>query len=144
LLAVPLVIVGVTAVSSVNERVQSLEYRATATILLEGNAGASNFPRMATTRPALASAIKRAGLSVTVDELGAAVSVRLVPGTDFLEINAIHGQPAVAAEYANVVAEDFVRYVAGVRGSQLISARAELPKQLAKRGELISSQKVAD
>ena len=75
---------------------------------------------------------------------GAAVSVRLVPGTEFLEINAIHGQPAVAAEYANVVAEDFVRYVAGVRGSQLISARAELPKQLAKRGELISSQKVAD
>ena len=44
LLVVPLVIVGVTAVSSVNERVQPLEYRATAMILLEGNAGASNFP----------------------------------------------------------------------------------------------------
>ena len=131
LLVVPLAMAGITAFVSANAPVQPLRYRATATILLQGRAGGNNFPRMATSRPALDAAIKESRLSVTIDELQAAVSARMVPGTDFLEIDAVHTQPSIATANANAVAEGLARYVEEIRESQFIAARAELSKQLA-------------
>ncbi|PKB78923.1 MAG: hypothetical protein BZY88_15955 [SAR202 cluster bacterium Io17-Chloro-G9] len=144
LLVVPLAPAGITAGVSASEPVQPLTYKATATFLLEGSAGVNNFPPLVTTRPALDAAAKQAGLSSTVEELQASVSARLVPGTDFLEINATHTQPTMAADNANAVAAEFARQVAKIRESQLSAARDELAKQLEVLGEFASVRRVAD
>ena len=143
LLVVPLAMAGITAFVSANAPVQPLRYRATATILLQGSAGVNNFPRMATSRPALDAAIKESRLSVTIDELQAAVSARMVPGTDFLEIDAVHTQPSIATANANAVAEGLARYVEEIRESQFIATRAELSKQLANLETFTLSSDVA-
>ena len=61
-----------------------------------------------------------------------------------MEIDAVHTQPQIAAENANAVAAGFVSYVEGIRESQFIAARTELPNQLAELGEFALVGEVAE
>ena len=144
LLVVPLMLAGIIAAVGANEPAPPPQYRATATVLMQSRSGVNNFPQLVTTRPFLDAAVKRSGLSVSLDELQAIVSARLVADTDFLEIRATHTQPAQAAGIANAVAAEFVRHVQEIRESQLTAGRAELVRRLEPLGEFAEVLRVVE
>lgn len=69
---------------------------------------ANTFTELVTVRPVLESAISRAELSMTPEELEARLSVTSPPTTQLLEITAEASNPEAARDLANIVAETFI------------------------------------
>lgn len=92
---------------------------------------ANTFTELVTVRPVLESAIARAGLSMTPEELEARLSVTSPPTTQLLEIAAEASAPELARDLANIVAETFIdsnqSALANRPGIVTIVERAEAP-----------------
>ncbi|MCH7937050.1 MAG: hypothetical protein IH994_08185 [Proteobacteria bacterium] len=103
-LALPLLIGAITAGTGLTSPSPAPKYQATATMLLEGGASTANYPSLVVTRPMLKGAIDQFALPLSVDEIEGAVSARLVPETQFLEVRATNSEPARARTIADAVA----------------------------------------
>lgn len=108
-------------------------YRATTTMLVvqqqdPGTVGladlqaserlANTFTELVTLRPVLDTAIQRAGLNITAEELEERLSVSSPPTTQLLEITAEASTPEAARDIANVVAVTFIESNQSALGSR--------------------------
>ena len=129
-LVVPLLIGLITIGAGLATPVPAPRYSATVTLLLEGGTAADSYPFLIMTRPFLKGVIDQAALPLNTDEIIGMVSAQLVPETQFIEVRATGGDPAMARTVADAVAASLVIYVDSSREEQLAAQRQELSRQM--------------
>lgn len=77
------------------------------------------------------------------EQLNALVTVRGVPGTDFIVVSAKHPQPAKAAEIANTTTREFVALYGQINRSEATSTRKFIEEQLALARKRLTSAEQA-
>lgn len=143
-LAAPLLIGAVTTGAGLASPTAAPKYQATATLLLEGGAATANYPNLIVTRPFLKGVIDQAALHLSVDEITAMVSARLVPETQFLEVRATGEEPAMTRRIADAVAASFVVHVDSIREEQFAAQREEMARQMSAMGLFPTTLAVMD
>lgn len=88
----------------------------------------NNFAFLVRSRAVLARVAQRLG--ITEAELAARVTVKGVPGTDFLTLSARHDRPAQATEIANATTQEFVTFYGQINRAEATSTRKFIEDQL--------------
>lgn len=84
--------------------------------LLASQRLSETYAQLATTTPVLAAVIERLGLPVTPDELRRNVVAQAPRDSTLLTVRASHGDPHVAAQIANTVAEELIAASPAIEG----------------------------
>jgi capsular polysaccharide biosynthesis protein len=113
-------------------------HKATALVLIDGTGGLGNFPDLVYIRPVMAGAVDRAGLPLSVPELRAKVTARLINNTNLIEISAEDPSESRAVSMANAVSESLIDYV-GILQPQPEPPAQELPQSLQDLAYLLAA-----
>lgn len=134
-------------------RLQTPEYRATATVLIseaprltaDEFTGAINNDRLSGTflellksRPVMEGVIQRLGLLITPSRLAESLTIALVEGTRLIRVHAEGPDPAQAALIANTVPVVFQEYNQQQQASRFAESKATLLGEIAELDRLIA------
>ncbi|MGC8874764.1 MAG: polysaccharide biosynthesis tyrosine autokinase [Chloroflexia bacterium] len=91
---------------------------------------ALTYAELATTRPVLQSVIDRLGLQASPEVLREMIAVKLVQGTQILDVVVVDTDPVRGAAIANALAEEMIRQGPGGSESPEASIRRDVEEQL--------------
>ncbi|MEW6547053.1 MAG: GNVR domain-containing protein [Bacillota bacterium] len=87
----------------------------------------------------LQAALEKVGVKKSVGEFANAVSTKVVKDTSLIEITVEERDPALAAQLANALAEEYIRYLRQLGAGQSSRAAAVLEEQMKQADERLSA-----